>query len=342
MKKILVTGAAGFVGFHLISKLLNNGFEVLGIDNLDDYYSVNLKKDRLSFLEQHLNFKFEKLDICNDQTSEVIKNYNPEILFHLAAQAGVRYSFENPTKYLNTNISGTYNILEVSKNLHLKHLLIASTSSVYGLNKDMPFKEDQRTDSQISFYAATKKASENLSHYYSYAFSLPITVFRFFSVYGPWGRPDMALFKFAKAILNNESIQVFNHGNMKRDFTYIDDVVEAIYLCCKKSPKEIYNKKKVELIHLGQNAPHKIFNVGNNNPVNLIDFIQNIESALDIKSIRDYKSIEPGDVIETFANTDALQKWINFVPNTSLEIGIKKFIDWYKTYYCKDSNNHKK
>ena len=345
-QKVIITGVAGFIGYHTCNKFLKEGFNVLGIDNINDYYDKNLKLDRLKNLQNNFNnnsWEFIKSDIENEYLiKEIFEYFNPDIVINLAAQAGVRYSITNPKSYTKSNLIGFANILEICRNLNVKHLLYGSSSSVYGGNIKTPFKETDPTSYPISFYAATKSANELMAQSYSHLYNIACTGLRFFTVYGPWGRPDMAPMIFADSIINKKPIKIFNHGNMKRDFTYIDDVVEAIYLCCKKSPKEIFNKKKVELIHLGQNAPHKIFNVGNNNPVNLIDFIQNIESALDIKSIRDYKSIEPGDVIETFANTDALQEWINFVPNTSLEIGIKKFIDWYKTYYCKDSNDHKK
>ena len=339
-QKVIVTGAAGFIGYHTCNKLIQKGFNVLGIDNINDYYDRKLKIKRienLTNIEKNNLWKFEKGDIENDHLiKEIFQSFNPDIVINLAAQAGVRYSIKNPKSYIKSNLVGFANVLEACRNSKIKHLVYGSSSSVYGGNIKTPFKETDPTSYPISLYAATKSANELMAQSYSHLYNISCTGLRFFTVYGPWGRPDMAPMIFANSIINKKPLNIFNHGDMKRDFTYIDDVVEAIYLCCKKPPIPAINKRNLGLKHMGQNAPHMIFNVGNNNPINLIDFIKTIETELNIRAIREYKSIEPGDVVETFADTNALQEWINFIPKTSLKKGIKEFIDWYKSYYLKD------
>ena len=336
-EKAIVTGAAGFIGYHTCKRLLKENFNIIGIDNINDYYNKKLKLDRLKNLNETENnnlWEFIKGDIENEHLiKEIFESFKPDIVINLAAQAGVRYSIKNPKSYIKSNLIGFANILEACRNTKVNHLIYGSSSSVYGGNFKTPFKETDSTNYPISLYAATKSANELMAQSYSHLYDISCTGLRFFTVYGPWGRPDMAPMIFADSIINKKPLKIFNHGDMKRDFTYIDDVIEAIYRCCKKSPKTLLNKKNKDQIHMGQNAPHMIFNVGNNNPINLIDFIESIENALNMSAIREYKSIEPGDVKETFADTKALKKWLNFTPKTSLKIGIKEFIDWYKSYY---------
>ena len=336
-KKVIVTGCAGFIGFHTCKKLIQEGYSVLGLDNINDYYDKNLKLNRLDNLKNLLNKKtnrwqFVKCDIENEYLiKKNFNSFNPDIVINLAAQAGVRYSIKNPKSYIKSNLVGFANILEACRDTNVKNLLYASSSSVYGGNLKTPFKETDITNYPISLYAATKSSNELMAQSYSHLYKIPCTGLRFFTVYGPWGRPDMAPMIFANAILNKKPIKLFNYGNMKRDFTFIDDIVEAIFLCCKKPAKSITSTNNEYSI--GQSAPHLIFNVGNNKPTNLIDFVETIEDILNIKAIREYRPIEKGDVKETFADIDSLKNWISFSPNTSLEKGMRIFLNWYLDYY---------
>ena len=348
---ILVTGAAGFIGFHLCKKLIENKLEVIGFDNINDYYDVNLKLDRINFLNEiakknKVIFNFIKGDLTNSNELEIIFDINshsninfsdPKVscVINLAAQAGVRYSIENPAEYIQSNIVGFSNLIEQSKNNNVRHFIYASSSSVYGGNKKLPFKESDNVDHPISLYAATKKSNELIAHTYSHLFQLPTTGLRFFTVYGPWGRPDMALFKFTNLIMQNKPIRVFNYGKMVRDFTYIDDVIESIFCLINKFPlKEDYSDKKV---YNSSNswAPYRVFNIGNSQPTNLNKYIEAIEYNLNQKADIILEKMQPGDVEQTYANTESLENWIKFKPNTSIEEGIKKFIDWYLFYYKK-------
>jgi UDP-glucuronate 4-epimerase len=320
-KKIIITGSAGFIGFHTCLEYLNKGFIVLGIDNLNKYYDVRIKLERNKILKAYKNFYFKKIDLANFNTKKnILKKFNPSIVIHLAAQAGVRYSLEAPEEYVKSNIIATFNLLETFKSEKLKHFMVASTSSVYGLNKKFPFKESTNTDTPISIYAATKKSVENLCHAYSYNFKMPITALRFFTVYGPWGRPDMALFKFVKNTINRKPIDVYNFGKMKRDFTYVKDVSRSLFLLFKKPPRKKDNY-------------YRVLNIGNQNIVLLTKFISVIEKVLGLKTKRKYMKMQQGDVKQTLSNTDKLKRLVKFQPKTHIEVGIKNFINWYKEYF---------
>jgi UDP-glucuronate 4-epimerase len=322
-KHILVTGCAGFIGFHLSQRLLNEGYRVLGIDSINDYYDTKLKYDRLKILKRHTNFTFFKgLMESLELLEGLFDQYHLDIVVNLAAQAGVRYSLTNPHVYIQSNLVGFTNLLECCKKHQISHLLYASSSSVYGGNKTIPFSTQDRTDHPISLYAATKKANELIAHTYSHLYHLPTTGLRFFTVYGPWGRPDMATFSFTRSIIEQKPIEIYNYGNMKRDFTYIDDVIESIFRLIKKGPPT------------GPSSPpYKIYNIGNNQPVQLNDLIRIMEEQLGKKAIRKLMPIQPGDVTETFADIDDLLQDIHFKPAISIEEGIKRFIHWYKEYY---------
>ena len=323
--KFLVTGAAGFIGMHMCIKLLEKNFSVVGIDNLNSYYSNKLKKDRLKILKRYKKFKFFKVDIIKKKKKKKIFSSFPLThVIHLAAQAGVRYSIDKPDVYTNTNLVGTFNILDLSKKYKIKHLLMASSSSVYGGNKETPFKENTKVDNPISYYAATKKSNEIMAHSYSHLFRLPITCLRFFTVYGPWGRPDMSLFLFTKAILENKFIKIFNKGKMHRDFTYIDDIVESIL---KLSLRKFKDKNK--------KTPYQIINIGSDRPVNLMTYIKIIEKNLQKKAKKIFMPMQPGDVSFTHASLKQLKKLIKYQPKTKLEDGIRNFLDWYQEYYGK-------
>ncbi len=331
-KRFLVTGSAGFIGFHLCQLLLKDGNEVIGLDSLTDYYDKDLKIARLEKLTKNKNFIEIKECLTNYEVLEkVFSFYNPNAVVHLAAQAGVRYSIENPRSYLNSNIVGTFNILEAIKKFKTKHTLIASTSSVYGANTIMPFNEKQKTEAQLSFYAATKKSCEVLSHSYSHIYNLPITNFRFFTVYGPWGRPDMALFKFVKAIRERKPIDIYNNGKMKRDFTYIKDLVKSISLLIDCVPQ--INNPISELDTLSDVAPWRVVNIGNSKSEELLKFITEIEKCLGLDAIRNYLPMQKGDVEETFADCNLLFSLTGYRPNTEIKKGIKRFCEWYIEYY---------
>lgn len=332
--KILVTGAAGFIGFHLCKKLLERDRMVVGIDNLNDYYDVNLKKARLTQLEGKNNFKFLKIDLIErEMLLSIFKSEKIEYVINLAAQAGVRYSLVNPYAYIDSNIYGFLNILEGCKHNNVKHLIFASSSSVYGLNTKMPFSVRHNVDHPISLYAATKKANELMAHTYSYLYGIAATGLRFFTVYGPWGRPDMALFLFTKAILENNPIDVYNYGKMKRDFTYIDDIVEGVVRVIEKIPQlnPAWNGENPD--SSTSCAPYKLYNIGNNNSVELMKFIEVLESCLARKAKLNFLPLQPGDVPTTYANVDDLERDIGFKPSTSIEDGINKFVQWYIDYY---------
>lgn len=331
--KVLVTGAAGFIGMYLVQELLSQGFTVVGLDNINDYYDVNLKYGRLkeAGIEQdeiqynvftvshkHENYKFIKLDI-EDQAAieQLFSNQQFDYVCHLAAQAGVRYSIENPGVYIKTNINGFFNIIENCRNFKIKHLLYASSSSVYGLNAKVPFSEKDTVDTPVSLYAATKKSNELIAHTYSHLFDLKTTGLRFFTVYGPWGRPDMSYFLFADAIRQGKAIKIFNNGEMRRDFTYIDDIIQGI---CKALKREE---------SLGK---YKIYNIGNSKPVGLMDFISIVENEIGTEAVKEYLPMQMGDVYSTYADTSSLTTDVGYEPATDLNIGIKKFIDWYKNY----------
>ena len=332
--KILVTGAAGFIGMTASLKLLARGDQVVGLDNLNDYYDVNLKHSRLKRLTSHANFKFVQLDVGDRSgIAELFATEKFDRVIHLAAQAGVRYSLQNPHAYVDSNLLGFVNILEGCRHSQVQHLVYASSSSVYGGNTKMPFSEHDSVDHPVSLYAATKKANELMAHTYSHLYNLPTTGLRFFTVYGPWGRPDMALFLFTKAILEGRPIDVFNHGNMRRDFTYVDDIVEGVIRVLDRvaAPDPQYDPVLAD--PATSNAPYRVFNIGNNNPVPLLDFIGCIEDALGQKAEKRLLPLQDGDVPATYANTDALQDWVGFVPGTSVQTGIGNFVAWYRDYY---------
>ena len=331
--KILITGSSGFIGFHLSKKLLDKGHKVYGYDSMNNYYDVSLKKARYNILKKYKNFSFTKNKLENKNSLEkVFKKFKPNIVIHLAAQAGVRYSIQKPRVYLDSNITGTYNIIEVSKKLNVKHLIMASSSSVYGANKKIPFKETDKTETQLSIYAATKKSNESMAHSYSNIWKLPITMLRFFTVYGPWGRPDMALFKFTKGILANKKIDIYNNGKMYRDFTYVDDIVEGIRLLISKIPnhKHLGRYKNDSLSPV---APFRVLNIGNTKKVFLLDFIKEIEKSLGKKAIRNYMPLQKGDVKQTLSNINLLKKITGYNPKTNYKTGIRKFLNWYLNYY---------
>lgn len=334
MKKVLVTGAAGFIGFHLSKRLIALGEDVIGLDNLNDYYDVNLKYARLKQLEGHANFKFIKEDIAEREAiANLFSDQKFDIVVNLAAQAGVRYSLINPYAYIDSNINGFMNILEGCRHNKVKHLVYASSSSVYGANTKMPFSVHHNVDHPVSLYAATKKANELMAHTYSSLYKIPCTGLRFFTVYGPWGRPDMALFIFTKAILEGKPIDVFNYGKMQRDFTYIDDIIEGVIRVMDKIPESNpkWNGDKPDAAT--SYAPYKLYNIGNNNPVELMHFIEVLECYLGKKAVKNLLPIQQGDVPATYADVNDLIKDVGFKPSTSLEEGIKRFIEWYKCYY---------
>lgn len=332
--KILITGAAGFIGFHLSKKLLGESYQVIGIDNLNEYYDISLKQSRLEILDKYNNFKFHKVDLKDKAAVDhIFETYQPTHVINLAAQAGVRYSIENPYAYVDSNLVGFVNILEACRNYPVEHLLYASSSSVYGGNKVAPFSTNHNVDHPVSLYAATKKSNELMAHTYSHLYGISTTGLRFFTVYGPYGRPDMAYFSFTKDILAGKPIKVFNHGKMERDFTYIDDIVEGIVKLIDKAPvaNEDWDESKDDLST--SFAPYKIYNIGNNNPVQLMRFINALESALGKEAEKIYMDMQPGDVLRTYADVSDLERDINFKPSTSIEDGLKKFVDWYKEYY---------
>jgi UDP-glucuronate 4-epimerase len=332
--KILITGAAGFIGMHTALELIKQGNSVVGLDNLNDYYPRQLKLDRLAKLKNYPNFTFFEMDVADRHLmSELFQSESFDTVIHLAAQAGVRYSIANPNAYIDSNIVGFMNILEGCRNCKVQHLVYASSSSVYGGNTKLPFNEDDAVNHPVSIYAATKKSNELMAHSYSHLFGIPTTGLRFFTVYGPWGRPDMALFLFTKAIINREKIDVFNHGHMKRDFTYIDDVVNGI-LCALEAPpatNPMFNYENP--LPSSSRAPYRILNVGNQNPVALTDFIAAVEQALGIQAIKNYLPLQDGDVVNTFADTSKLYELSKNRPSTKVEEGVKRFVEWYTKYY---------
>ena len=331
---ILVTGAAGFIGFHVAKRLLTEGFSVVGIDSVNDYYDINLKEKRVAILSENEGFRFEKFNLADrHHLMDTFEKYRFDYVIHLAAQAGVRHSFTHPEAYVESNLTAFVNILEACKSHEIRHLIYASSSSVYGANTHMPFAVAKNVDHPLSLYAATKKANELMAHSYAAVYRLPSTGLRFFSAYGPWGRPDMALFLFTKAILNNEPIDVFNHGNMKRDFTYIDDVVEGIYRLIPTIPTPDPEWDSDEPKPASSFAPYRVYNIGNNAPVMLMDFIKAIETELGRKAEINYLPLQKGDVPVAFADATDLEKAIDYKPSTTIENGVRSFINWYKTYY---------
>lgn len=334
--KIFVTGSAGFIGFHLCKRLLDDGHDVLGVDDLNAYYDVNLKKARLSILKPYDRFKFKLLDIADREsmTSVFAENHFDRVV-NLAAQAGVRYSLENPYAYINANVSGFMNILEGCRHCGVPHLIYASSSSVYGLNTLMPFSVHHNVDHPVSLYAATKKSNELMAHTYSYLYGMPVTGLRFFTVYGPWGRPDMALFLFTRAILADEPIKVFNHGNQSRDFTYIDDIIEGVVNIMDRIPSGNPQWNSDRPDPGTSKVAYRLYNIGNNQPVPLMEFIETIENVLGKKAKKEFLPLQPGDVPSTFADVQDLESDIGFKPNTPIKKGIEKFMEWYLDYYGK-------
>ena len=331
METILVTGSIGFIGFHLTKRLLDEGFVVIGIDNINDYYDVSLKLARLEILKQKDRFKFYQLDLSDRQGIEnLFQSHSFDIVVNLAAQAGVRYSLENPYAYVDSNLVGFVNLLEGCRHQKSKHLVYASSSSVYGVNKKIPFSTKDNVDHPISLYAATKKANELMAHTYSHLYNLPTTGLRFFTVYGAWGRPDMSYFIFTKRILEGKPIKVFNYGKMQRDFTYIDDIVEGVVRVMQHIPTP---KQAQENVVDSNKAPYALYNIGNNQPIELIDFITAIEKSLGITAKKEFLPIQPGDVPVTYADVDDLFKAIGFKPSTPLEEGISNFVRWYRDFY---------
>lgn len=332
-KRYLITGVAGFIGFHLAKRLLDEDCFVIGLDNLNDYYDVNLKKDRLNIIKQYNKFKFYYADLQDKQALEkIFKENKIDIVVNLAAQAGVRYSLTNPEAYIQSNIVGFLNILEMCRHNKIEHLVYASSSSVYGMNVKMPFSVHDNVDHPVSLYAATKKSNELMAHTYSHLYNLPTTGLRFFTVYGPWGRPDMALFLFTDAIFNDKPIKVFNYGKMKRDFTYIDDIIEGVVRVLNNPPHPNPNWDKEKADPGTSSAPYKVYNIGNNKPVELMEFIETLEKKLGKKAKKELLPLQDGDVPETYADIDDLVKDFGFKPNTTIEEGIEKFVEWYREY----------
>jgi len=330
----LVTGAAGFIGFHVSQRLLAAGHQVVGIDNLNDYYDVNLKHARLNLIKANPGFTFIEMDLADrDAMASLFGQNRFQRVIHLGAQAGVRYSIENPHAYADANLIGHLNILEGCRHHKIEHLLYASSSSVYGLNRKMPFSTEDSVDHPVSLYAATKKANELMSHTYSHLYQLPTTGLRFFTVYGPWGRPDMALFKFTRAMIAGEAIDVYNQGQMKRDFTYIDDIAEAIVRLQDVIPQKGDHWTVETGSPATSSAPYRVYNIGNSQPVTLMSYIEAIEKALGITANKNLMPMQPGDVLETSADTSALFEAIGFKPQTGVEEGVKKFVDWYRDFY---------
>jgi UDP-glucuronate 4-epimerase len=332
--KVLITGCAGFIGMHVAQKLLARGDSVVGIDNLNDYYDPQLKCSRLAQLTPFEGFRFEHMDVVDrSDMARLFENEKFDRVVHLAAQAGVRYSLQNPNAYVDSNVMGFVNVLEGCRHQAVQHLVYASSSSVYGGNTKIPFSESDSVDHPVSLYAATKKANELMAHTYSHLFGLPTSGLRFFTVYGPWGRPDMALFLFTKAILAGQPINIFNHGNMVRDFTFVDDIVEGVIRVADKPavPNSSFDPANPD--PATSNAPYRVFNIGNNQPTQLMDYIQALEISLGVTAKKNYLPMQPGDVPATAANTDELDFWVGFKPNTTVRHGVDRFVDWYRNYY---------
>ena len=331
---IFVTGAAGFIGFHLAQKLLDTGHDVIGYDNVNDYYDPELKEARLGVLNGYEKFEFFRNDLLDEQTlAKVFADHNPRLVVHLAAQAGVRYSLVNPKAYMESNSIGFFNILEVCRHHDVEHLVYASSSSVYGMNEKMPFSTQHNVDHPISLYGATKRSNELMAHTYSHLYDLPTTGLRFFTVYGPWGRPDMALFLFIKAILQGEPIEVYNNGEMKRDFTYIDDIINGLLSLLDSPPNTVdcWNDQIPD--PSSSKAPFKLYNIGNNSPVNLMDFINEIEDQLGKKAKINYKPLQPGDVVASHSDVEDFVEDFGYRPSTLVAEGIREFVSWYKEFY---------
>lgn len=332
MPKALITGSAGFIGYHLCKRLLADGFDVVGFDAMTDYYDVTLKERRQSNLQQSPGFRAVNDRLENDGVlMDLVASEKPDYVVHLAGQAGVRYSIDEPRSYVDANIIGTFNLLEAVRATPVKHLLLASTSSAYGANTQMPYAETDKADTQMSFYAATKKSNEVMAHSYAHLYDIPTTMFRFFTVYGPWGRPDMALFKFTKAVLQGDAIDVYNHGEMRRDFTYVDDLVRGIHLLLDAAPERVDDVPEGD--SLSPVAPHRIVNIGNGEPVQLMAFIEAIEKALGQPATKNFMDMQPGDVPATWANGDLLKSLTGYTPQTDVETGVRAFVDWYRDYY---------
>ncbi|MDN5869777.1 MAG: NAD-dependent epimerase [Nitrococcus sp.] len=332
--KILVTGAAGFIGYHVASYLLNRGEDIVGLDNLNDYYDVDLKLARLARIEGHERFRFVRLDVAErDGMAALFRHECFDRVIHLAAQAGVRYSIENPNAYVESNVVGFMNVLEGCRHNAVGHLVYASTSSVYGANTQMPFSEHQNVAHPLAIYAATKRANELMAHSYSHLFQLATTGLRFFTVYGPWGRPDMALFKFTRAILEGRAIEVYNYGHHKRDFTYVDDIVEGVLRACDKAaaPDPAWESDHPD--PATSHAPYRIFNIGNSHPVDLLKYIEVLENCLGRKAETRLLPMQPGDVADTWADVSALSEVVGYQPNTPVEVGVERFVQWYQRYY---------
>ncbi len=343
MDKILVTGSAGFIGYHLSERLISLGCRVSGLDSVNDYYDVSLKEERIRNLllyakrtpgDDNSGFTFHRLDLVDKKSiNDLFKVEQYDYVIHLAAQAGVRYSLNNPQAYVDSNLIGFMNVLEACRTFPPKHLIFASSSSVYGLNSHVPFSENQNTDHPVSLYAATKKANEALAHSYAHLFSLPVTGLRFFTVYGPWGRPDMAYFSFTRKIFEGGTIEIFNNGNLMRDFTYIDDIVNGIVALLKKIPQGNLRFNPMDPEPSVSSAPYRIFNIGNNNPVSLMEFISILEKTIGIEARKVFKPMQAGDVFATHADIDSITDLVGFKPVTSLETGLRYFVDWYREYY---------
>ena len=333
-QKTLVTGVAGFIGFHLARRLLKDSYQVVGIDNINPYYDIALKEARLEALKDQPNFTFFKMDLVDrKQLERLFARQEFEVVVNMAAQAGVRYSIENPFAYVDSNLVGFVNLLECCRHYNIKHFVFASSSSVYGANTTMPFSVHHNVDHPVSLYAATKKANELMAHTYSHLYRLPSTGLRFFTVYGPWGRPDMALFLFTRAILEGQPLKVFNHGKMQRDFTYIDDIIEGVVRILSRLPQPNPHWSGAEPDPGTSSAPYKIYNIGNNNPVELIKFIEVIEAALGKRAQKEFMDLQPGDVVATYADVDDLMQDVGFKPTTPIEVGVERFVKWFKDFY---------
>ena len=336
MRKVFITGTAGFIGFHLAQLLLDEGFRVHGFDGMTDYYDVKLKQRRHQMLLQNPHFSMTEGMLEDDALiTQVTDDFAPDVIVHLAGQAGVRYSLENPRAYLDSNLVGTFNVMEAARRLKVEHLLMASTSSVYGANENMPFAETDKADTALTFYAATKKANEAMGHSYAHLWDLPTTMFRFFTVYGPYGRPDLALFKFVDAILDGRPIDIYNHGDMYRDFTYVTDLVRGIRLLIDTPPVRPDNREVPEGDSLSPVAPYRIVNIGNSDKVRLLDFVEAIEEELGQKAIRNYMPMQMGDVPATWANAELLKTLTGYKPQTDIKDGIREFVAWFRDYYAK-------